>query len=387
MTQKEYLTREQRAKILLENPNTHILRINDNHYQMKSLATNRIYEIYSTESGWNCSCPDHVYRHVTCKHALAIQFSIKLRHEARQRNEIILEQIDCSKCISCQSLNIVKHGIRKNKSGDIQRFSCKDCGKWFVFNIGFEGMRSNPKAITSAMQLYFTGESLRGVQKFLRLQGIEVSHQTIYKWIKKYTNIMELYLEKIVPQVGDTWRADEVYVKIKGDKKYLFALMDDETRFWIAQEVADSKFKHDARNLLNMAKESMQVTPRVFITDGLQAYRDAFKKEYGAVKKGSPIHIRHISLDGDRNNNKMERLNGEFRDREKVMRGVKKSDSPIFDGYQIYHNYIRPHMGLDEKTPSEMCGIKIEGNNKWLTLIQNASYEPTVYRENYVLPS
>jgi transposase-like protein len=47
--------------------------------------------------------------------------------------------------------------------------------------------------------------------------------------------------------------------------------------------------------------------PRVFVTDGLQAYRDAFKKEYGAVKKGSPIHIRHISLKGDRNNNKMER--------------------------------------------------------------------------------
>ena len=57
---------------------------------------------------------------------------------------------------------------------------------------------------------------------------------------------MKTHLDTIVPQVGDTWKADEVYVKVKGDKKYLFALMDDETRFWIAQEVADSKFKHDA---------------------------------------------------------------------------------------------------------------------------------------------
>jgi len=40
---------------------------------------------------------------------------------------------------------------------------------------------------------------------------------------------------------------------------------------------------------------------------------------------------------------------------------------------QIFHNYIRPHEGLDGKTPSEACGIKIEGKNKWLTLIQNAS--------------
>ena len=183
---------------------------------------------------------------------------------------------------------------------------------------------------------------------------------------------MKEYLDTITPQVGDTWRADEVYVKIKGDKRYLFAMMDDETRFWIAQEVADSKFKHDARNLLRIGKEAMQVKPRVFITDGLPVYHDAFQKEYGGVKKGSAIHIRHISLHGDRNNNKMERLNGEFRDREKIVRGVKKKDSPIFDGYQIYHNYFRPHMSLDCKTPSEACGIEIKGDNKWITVIQNA---------------
>jgi len=55
-------------------------------------------------------------------------------------------------------------------------------------------------------------------------------------------------MEKITPNVGDTWRAYELYVKIKVDMKYLFALMDDETRYWIAQEVAESKYEHDARS-------------------------------------------------------------------------------------------------------------------------------------------
>ena len=82
--------------------------------------------------------------------------------------------------------------------------------------------------------------------------------------------------------------------------------------------------------------------------------------------------MRHIHLQGDMNNNKMERLNGEIRDREKVMRGLKKKDTPILTGYQMFHNYIRPHQGLEGKTPSEACGIKIEGDNKWITLIQNA---------------
>jgi hypothetical protein len=73
------------------------------------------------------------------------------------------------------------------------------------------------------------------------------------------------------------------------------------------------------------------------------------------------------------NNNKMERFNGEIRDREKTMRGLKKNETPILKGYQIFHNYIRGHKGLRGKTPAEACRITVQGKNKWLTLIQNAS--------------
>ena len=69
----------------------------------------------------------------------------------------------------------------------------------------------------------------------------------------------------------------------------------------------------------------------------------------------------------------MERMSGEIRDRERVMRTLEKSDTPILEGYQIFHNYIRPHQALQGKTPAEAAGIKVEGANKWLTLIQNAS--------------
>ena len=30
-------------------------------------------------------------------------------------------------------------------------------------------------------------------------------------------------------------------------------------------------------------------------------------------------------------------------------------------------------MGLNGKTPAEACGIDVKGNNKWITLTQNAS--------------
>ncbi len=57
------------------------------------------------------------------------------------------------------------------------------------------------------------------------------------------------------------------------------------------------------------------------------------------------------------------------------MRGLERKDSPILAGYQIYHNYIRPHEALEGETPAEKAGIKVKGKNKWLTLIQNASQQ------------
>ncbi len=71
----------------------------------------------------------------------------------------------------------------------------------------------------------------------------------------------------------------------------------------------------------------------------------------------------------------MESFNGNtLRYREKVTRGLKKEDSAIVAGLRLYHNYVRPHLGLpDNQTPAEAAGIIVQGNNKWMTLIQAAA--------------
>ncbi|WP_162858636.1 DDE-type integrase/transposase/recombinase [Candidatus Nitrosotenuis aquarius] len=92
-------------------------------------------------------------------------------------------------------------------------------------------------------------------------------------------------------------------------------------RFLIAQEVADRKEGHDASNLFRKGKEVTGKKPEVMITDGLRSYHNAYLQEYRTMQAPRTVHIRHITIKGDRNNNKMERLNGEIRDREKVVRG------------------------------------------------------------------
>ncbi len=369
------LSREERGQVIAEKSNQ-IVRQGERFYRVASQSSDKMYTVTKTKAfaiGWICSCPDFTYRQVKCKHIWAVEISVKLREVVEPR---VIEPINIHACLYCKSDDLIKWGVRHNKYGDIQKFSCKACGKYFTINLGFERMKHNPQGITTAMQLYFSGESLRNVAKSLRLIGVQVSHKTVYNWIKKYTELMERYVEKITPQVSDTWRADELFLKVKGNTKYLYALMDDETRFWIAKEVADTKYTADVTPLFRQGKKSAGKAPSTLITDGAFNFDSAFRKAFYRENKALAIrHVRHIRMAGDHNNNKMERMNGEIRDREKVVRGVKKPDSPLIDGYQLFHNYLRPHMGLDGRTPAEAAGIKVEGENKWLTLIQNASHQ------------
>jgi len=363
--------REQRGLEIAHKKENQVNRIEENFYTVLSQSGNGEYAVSQVDKEWVCECPDNKFRNVKCKHIFAVEFSKSLRAKVAIKRITQIENL--TECTYCGSSNLMKYGLRKNKSGNIQVFYCRDCHHYFTFNIGFEKMKHNPQAITSAMQLYFSGESLRNTMKSLKLLGVEVSYRTILNWIKKYVSLMKNYVETITPNVSDTWRADEIYIKVKGDMKYLFAMMDDETRFWIAQEVAETKYTHDARTLFRMSKQLMGKQPKTIITDGLMSYHDAYKKEYWTLKGPRTEHIRKITFGGKHENNKMERFNGEIRDREKTMRGLKTKDTAILQGYQLFHNYIRPHEGLDGKTPSEACGITIEGENKWKTLIQNSS--------------
>jgi putative transposase len=363
-------TREERGQQIAELKGQ-ISRVDELTFTVKSQSGKGEYCVTKVCGDWVCECPDNKFRHVQCKHIHAVVLSQALKAEVKVNR--VIQEINVQNCQYCGSNNLKKDGIRKNKSGHIQKFWCRNCHHYFTINIGFEKMKHNPKAVTTAMQLYFSGESLRNTQKSLKLLGVEVSHKTVFMWIRKYVNLMKEYADKITPNVSSTWRADEVYVKVAGNMKYLFAMMDDETRFWIAQEVAETKDKHDSRLLFVQAKRLMGKQPKNIITDGLKSYAISSRDIFPQAK-----HICQIQLKGVIHNNKMERMNGEIRDREKTMRGLKINDTDILKGMQIFHNYIRPHEGLNGKTPSEAAGITVEGQNKWKTLIQNASQEKKV---------
>lgn len=55
--------------------------------------------------------------------------------------------------------------------------------------------------------------------------------------------------------------------------------------------------------------------------------------------------------------------------------GPLDSDSCPVCGCLTVQGLVRPHESLNEQTPADRAGIKIEGSDNWLTLIHNASKE------------
>jgi transposase-like protein len=355
-----------------------IERIDNTTYAVKSQSNpNHSYDVISTERGMACSCPDYKYRMACCKHIHAVELSIRMREAVQETVSTTIKTVDITRCKFCDSTHIIRKGIKKAKKGDMQQFGCKDCGKRFTLNLGFEKKRATPEQITTAVDLLFGGLSSRKVASTLAMTGLKTTHITVQNWGKEYATLMETFVDKVRPQVGEAWRTDELYLKIKGNRRYLFAMLDTETRFWIAKMVAEHKGNDDVTPMFKEARTIAGKVPTTTISDGAANFHHAWKDQYRAKNflHKETEHINDVAFDGIHHNNQMESFNGNtIRHREKVCRGLKREDSAIISGLRLYHNFVRPHQGLpDHITPAEAAGIHVEGDNKWKTLIQAAA--------------
>ena len=243
--------------------------IGENKYKVRSQTNpDKYYIISKTDNGLVCDCPDHIKRKSDCKH-------IKVILEYCKKNVFdhdgfrIMERAKLKLCKFCDSGNIIKRGIRKTKIGDVQRYQCTDCKKRFTANFGFEKMRNDPRTITQALQIYYKGMSVRDIECNFEMMGIDVDHSSIYDWISKYSDMVSNYLNDVVPRTNDRnmVRADEVWVKVNGEQKFLFASMDDDTRYWLANDMAHTKFQQNADTLLEKTKTKIGKTPAHFVNN------------------------------------------------------------------------------------------------------------------------
>lgn len=381
---KQVQTRELKA-LTIVGYSDQIKRINAVTYKVKSQSSDNWYDVvHEYKHGWTCSCSDFLYRSYKigeCKHIKAVYISKELRHKIVNNSDVKEIESDRLSC-KCGSINVIKIGIRHNKSGNIQRFKCKECNHKWSDNLGFAYNKVNSKIITMSLDLYFKGVSLRKIKEHLQLfHGIDVSPSSILNWIHKFGEVVSPFVDSLVPKdVSGVYHVDEMMVHVrkeqhdKGHYQWLWNMMDNTTRFWISSKVSQRREVSDARAVFQDAKKKMP-RPLAVVHDGLQSYNEAFNNEY-YTKHGKKVqNIRSVSVRHQGLNQKVERLNGVFRDREKVMRGMdhKESAQKLIDAYRVHYNFVRGH-GSIGKTPAEQAGIKLDlGQNKIENLIKLAT--------------
>ena len=87
-----------------------------------------------------------------------------------------MERSKLNLCKFCDSGRIVKAG----KSRGRPQFKCNDCKRRFTANFGFERRQFDEGIITGALQMYYTGMSVRDIADHYEMMGTKVSHMTVF---------------------------------------------------------------------------------------------------------------------------------------------------------------------------------------------------------------
>ena len=295
-------------------------------------------------------------------------------------------------CPSCRSASVIGFGVRHNRSGEVRTFRCNDCGSRFSGREGFRNRRADPEKIALALGLYFRGMSVRKVaEHFRQAQGLDVSHVTVYRWGVHFGRLAAQWMDTQGARTSDRWHIDETVVNIGGDNRYLWNVLDHESRFALATHISRGRDLTNTRLPIHKAKRATPDRPMEVFTDGMNSYPRAVRREL-SFRVGDRVispHHRVPSIRAPESNNRIERLHGSEKERIKVMRGfdTDKGTAALMEGFRTHYNLIRTHQALGT-TPAVAAGFPELPGFKWYELLKRAAPQPKAgYPELEIIPN
>ena len=177
----------------------------------------------------------------------------------------------------------------------------------------FRYFETSSEIIRLAVMLYVRFPlSLRNVEDLLHERGIDISHETVRFWWNRFgpmfaAEIRRKRVEHLRAHSNWQWHLDEVFVKINGERHYLWRAVDHEG------EVLESYVtkRRDRKAVLKFLRKTMKRfgPPHVIVTDKLRSYGAAMKVVGNADKQETGRWL----------NNRAENSHQPFRRRERAM--------------------------------------------------------------------
>jgi putative transposase len=177
--------------------------------------------------------------------------------------------------------------------------------------------RFPPEIIQHAIWLYLRFTlSYRDVEELLAERGLEISYETVRRWVLKFGPSIARRLRRHRPRPSDRWHLDEMVVRIAGRRMYLWRAVDHEG------EVLDMlvQRRRDSRAALRLMRKLLKkqgFAPKLLVTDKLRSYASAFRR----------LGLTCTHEQGLRMNNRAENSHQMVRRRERKLQRFKSARS------------------------------------------------------------
>jgi len=203
----------------------------------------------------------------------------------------------------------------------------------------FRYFNSSPEVIRLVVMMYVRFPlSLRNVEDLLAERGVDICHETVRFWWNRFGPLFaaDIKRQRISRMRGYPqwrWHFDEVFVKINGERHYLWRAVDHEG------EVLESYVtkKRDKAAALAFLKKALKRHGKVeaIVTDGLQSY---------------PAAMRDLGIEDRREmgrwlNNRAENSHLPFRRRERAMLRFRQMKS--LQKFASVHANVHNHFNQD----------------------------------------
>ena len=157
----------------------------------------------------------------------------------------------------------------------------------------FKGRHFDQEIIVLCIRWYLAFKlSSRDLVQMMAERGISLAHTTILRWVQRYVPEFEKRWSRYARPVGDSWRVDETYIKVRGQWVYLYRAVDREGRtvdFLLSKRrdvMAAKRFFSQATRQHGM--------PRVITLDGYAASHRAVAKLKAAGTLPRRVRVRSL---------------------------------------------------------------------------------------------